>query len=379
MSLHDIAQAYWPILAVAFGVSVIMTPICRWFALKRKIVDRPDDFLKPHKRPIPYLGGVAIFAGWSAGLITALLRYPPAVGPTIGLGDRPSIYSPMLLSILAAGAVITALGLADDLRILSPKIKLAGNVVAAFILLQAGIGTDVAAIIAGSLKTPFLDYPHWLIVLYSVPISVFIIVGACNATNLIDGMDGLCSGVLAIISFGFLVLAVNIHLYADWPPNFVLRVIIALAMMGSALGFTPYNRNPATIFMGDAGSMLLGLNAAIMLLLFADLYNFRWLLASLMVFGLPLADMLLTLARRWRSEKPLMTGDRSHFYDQLFDRGMSVRQVVGISYALATAFAALGCVSIFIRTRYVIALYALAVVATIWAMAKLRMCRADRT
>jgi UDP-GlcNAc:undecaprenyl-phosphate GlcNAc-1-phosphate transferase len=379
MSLSDVLRAYWPILAVATGVSLIMTPICRWFALQRKIVDHPDDFLKPHKHPIPYLGGVAIFAGWSAGLITALLRYPPAIGPTAGLGDRPSVYAPLLLAILAAGAVITALGLADDLHILSPKTKLAGNLVAALILIGAGIGDDIAGIIANSLKAPVTDYPHWLIVVYSVPISVFIIVGACNATNLIDGMDGLCSGVLAIISFGFLVLAVNVHLYGDWPPNFVHRVIVALAMMGAALGFTPYNRNPATIFMGDAGSMLLGLNAAIMLLLFGELYNIRWMLASLMVFGLPVADMLLTLARRWRSEKPLMVGDRSHFYDQLFDRGMSVRQVVGISYALATGFAMLGCISIVIRTRYVVAIYALAVVVTIWAVAKLKMCRVDRT
>jgi UDP-GlcNAc:undecaprenyl-phosphate GlcNAc-1-phosphate transferase len=149
-------------------------------------------------------------------------------------------------------------------------------------------------------------------------------------------------------------------------------------MMGAALGFLPYNRNPATIFMGDAGSMLLGLNAAIMLLLFAkSSVTFRWTLGSLMIFGLPLADMLLTLARRWRNQRPLMQGDRSHFYDQLVDRGWPIKRVVRVSYALAAFFAIMGCVPIVLRLRYIVPLYILVFAAVVGLVVKFKMVRVE--
>ena len=129
--------------------------------------------------------------------------------------------------------------------------------------------------------------------------------------------------------------------------------------------------------MGDAGSMLLGLNAAILLLLFTSSGGMRWMLGSLMVFGLPLADMLLTLARRWRNQRPLMLGDRSHFYDQLLDRGWPVKRVVRISYALATLFALLGCAAIIVRLRYLLPLYALVAVALVAVVTKMGMVRVE--
>lgn len=97
-----------------------------------------------------------------------------------------------------------------------------------------------------------------------------------------------------------------------------------------------------------------------------------------MVFGLPLADMLLTLARRWRNERPLMQGDRSHFYDQLLDRGWPVRRVVQTSYALAAAYVVFGCLTIQLRTRYIVFLYGLVVLATIWLIAKFNMVRLEK-
>jgi UDP-GlcNAc:undecaprenyl-phosphate GlcNAc-1-phosphate transferase len=149
-------------------------------------------------------------------------------------------------------------------------------------------------------------------------------------------------------------------------------------MMGAALGFLPYNRNPAKIFMGDAGSMLLGLNAAIMLLLFAkSSETIRWMLASLMIFGLPLADMLLTLARRWRNQRPLMQGDRSHFYDQLVDRGWPIQRVVRVSYALAVFFALMGCAPIVLRLRYTVPLYLIVIAGAIALVIKFKMVRVE--
>jgi UDP-GlcNAc:undecaprenyl-phosphate GlcNAc-1-phosphate transferase len=149
-------------------------------------------------------------------------------------------------------------------------------------------------------------------------------------------------------------------------------------MLCAALGFLPLNRNPAKVFLGDAGSMLLGLNVAVLILLFAELHLVRWMVGSLMVFGLPLADMYLTLARRWRNVRPLMQGDRSHFYDQLRDRGWSVRQVVAISYLLTLAFVLAGCSVIFIRTRFAILVYGFVVTAVIAAVWKFDMVSIER-
>jgi UDP-GlcNAc:undecaprenyl-phosphate GlcNAc-1-phosphate transferase len=220
---------------------------------------------------------------------------------------------------------------------------------------------------------------RWLELVYSVPITLFIIVGACNAANLIDGLDGLCAGVLGIIALGFFILAMNLREAANLPVTVANeRIVLALAMLGAAAGFLPFNRNPAKIFLGDAGSMLLGLNAAVIILLFAEGGLVRWVIGSLMVFGLPLADMCLTLARRWRNGRPLMHGDRSHFYDQLLDRGLTVRQVVAISYLLTFAFVLIGISVIFLRTRYAILVYIVATMALVAAVWKFNMVSIER-
>jgi UDP-GlcNAc:undecaprenyl-phosphate GlcNAc-1-phosphate transferase len=353
-------EQVWPIAAISLGVSLIATPVCRRIALARRIVDRPDDFLKPHEKPIPYLGGVAVFAGWLAGILVAML-----------LADI-QVRTVTMAAIAAAGLAIMLIGLFDDLRVMPPVVKLLCNIAVAAWLLYFGIGDRIIEV-----ATHFFVAPTGR--LYSVPIAVFVIVGACNATNLIDGLDGLCAGVLGIISLGFFILAVNLREATGLPAMIANeRIVLALAMLGAAAGFLPYNRNPAKIFLGDAGSMLLGLNAAVLILLFAEAYLVRWMIGSLMVFGLPLADMCLTLARRWRNGRPLMEGDRSHFYDQLRDRGFSVRQVVAISYVLTLAFVLVGISVLFLRTRYAILVYTLMVLAVVAAVWKFNMVSIER-
>lgn len=342
---HDFLGQLWPVALVPFLVVLVATPLCRKLARRYRIVDRPDDFLKPHKKPIPYLGGVAIFAGWAAGILLA-----------IGLDWLP-LRPGFLAGILVAGLAIMLIGLLDDLKTMTPRVKLALNMAVGLFLLWIGVGRDsfhvfVRASVAAYYQDPTL---HWIELLFSIPLTLFIIVGACNATNLIDGLDGMCSGVLGIISLGFFVLALHLAVFnADKEINSE-RLVLSLAMLGAAAGFLPYNTNPASIFMGDAGSMLLGLNAAVLILLFSEPGIIKWMLGAVTVFGLPIADMVLTLLRRWRNAQPLMLGDRSHFYDQLVDRGYSVRQVVVISYALSVGFAVIGCAAaIFLRTRWVI-------------------------
>jgi len=376
-TLTDIIATYWPVLAFSFVVSLAATPLCRRLARRRNLVDRPDDFLKRHARPMPYLGGVAIFLGWTAGILLALIQFEQSASLAAGRRDAASLHTGMMAAILLAGLAIVALGLFDDLRLLSPVAKLLGAAAIAAALISVGVGDDIISIVLRSTGFQVDNLPRWLILIYSVPLTLLITTGACHATNLLDGLDGLCSGVLGIIAAGFLILAVHLHVWGQWDPFDVQRVVLALAMMGAALGFLPYNRNPATIFMGDAGSMLLGLNAAVLLLLFAESHAVRWFLGAAMVFGLPIADLILTVVRRWRNEHPIMRGDRSHFYDQLIDRGMSVRRVVTISYGLATFFAIVGCLAIVLRTRYVILLYVIVAAGAAVATARFRMVRLE--
>ncbi len=388
VTVTQIVQSYWPVLLCSFLVSLLATPICRTIALRFNIVDRPDNLLKPHKRPVPYLGGMAIFAGWAGGILLALALFGSSEKPGVGalaspapsqagsavkvampegvpIGDSPAPLAERtgpgfkirnMIGVLLGGLVVTLLGLFDDLRAMTPKKKLAGLTLATFALFATGVGNEAFRVVFKAIG-PQPAMPHWLVLACSLPIVWFVVVGACNATNLIDGMDGLCSGVLGIMAAGFLVLAVHMHLYSHWHPMDAQRVVLSLAMMGAALGFLPFNRNPATIFMGDAGSMLLGITAAIMLLFFAESSGVRWLMGSVMVFGLPLGDMVLTLVRRWRHGRPLMQGDRSHFYDQLVDQGWPVRKVVRLSYLIALIFALAGCSAIVVRVRYLVPLY----------------------
>lgn len=364
-SMGEIGRHFWPVAAISFGVSLLCTPLCRKFALRYGIVDRPDNFLKPHQKPIPYLGGVAIFAGWLAGILI-----------TLGL-EGVNVRAGLIGGVALAGLTIMLLGLFDDLRFLRPSIKLACNIAVAVWLLWLGLGDKLVHVATDFMNVQFSPQERWLELAYSVPVALLIVLGACNATNLIDGLDGLCTGVLGIISIGFFILAAHMRLYSGIEINNE-RIVFALAMLGAAAGFLPFNLNPAKIFMGDAGSMLLGLNAAVIMLTFQASGAIRWMIGALMVFGLPIADMLLTLARRWRNGRPLMIGDRSHFYDQLRDRGMSVRKVVGISYMLTVAFVLLGTSVIYLRTRYAILVYFISILAAVAAVWKFDMVSIER-
>lgn len=358
-------RQFWPVALVSFFVSLLATPACRRIALKYGIVDRPDDFLKPHGRPIPYLGGVATCLGWLAGILIALTLSDIQLHPRIIWG------------IALAGVVTMLIGLFDDLRVMSPGVKLVSNVAVAVFLLWLGLGDELVNVLTHFTGMRFGPGERWLELAYSVPVAMLIVVGSLNATNLIDGLDGLCTGVLGIISIGFFILAAHLrisHPGVDLRGGMAdERIVLSLAMLGAAVGFLPFNLNPAKIFLGDAGSMLLGLNAAILILLFGQVQVTRWLIGALMVFGLPIADMCLTLVRRWRNGRPLMQGDRSHFYDQLRDRGLTVRQVVAVSYLLTLAFVLMGISVLFIRTRYAILAYFVTVLVVILAIWKFDM------
>jgi UDP-GlcNAc:undecaprenyl-phosphate GlcNAc-1-phosphate transferase len=251
-------------LIVALAVTAIATPVVARLAVRLDIVDRPGP-LKVQTVPVPYLGGIAILAG--------------VAGPLAA--TRPVLALPLCL---AAG-----LGLVDDIHDLGLRPRLATE-------LAIGVLTAVA-----------VDVPVLLI-----PAVVVITVVLINAVNLLDGLDGLASATVLVAAVGFAVV-----LDGDF-------AALALALVGALAGFLLWNRPRARIYLGDAGSYLLG--AALAVLCAATLRDgepFSSFAAALLLVGVPVGDTAVAVLRRWRAKQPLLKGDRGHVYDQLVTRSWS--------------------------------------------------------
>jgi UDP-GlcNAc:undecaprenyl-phosphate GlcNAc-1-phosphate transferase len=355
LSWDTVLSPHVYVFYAAFIVSFAFTPIMRLVANYYGIIDQPDHLRKLHKAPVAYLGGVAVFIGWVAGLAMSQLHIPQ--------DEIGSPHLPVKLNVIFGALIIVAMGLWDDVKRIPPRNKILGQVIAAIILLKGGVGSHCLEPLLSPLNVrlqillgPHFFIPHSLAEVLSWSFVVFLVVGCCNATNLMDGLDGLCGGVTAVIVGGFLFLAVRLAVDAqdqDWD---AVRIVLALALLGATLGFVPYNFNPASIFMGDAGSMFLGYSCATLIVLLAA-ENSKWLLAALVMFALPIMDSTLALARRWVNRRPLFSADRHHFHHQLVARGYSIRKTVIILYGLAIGFCLLGMLIAYMRTRYAVAFY----------------------
>jgi UDP-GlcNAc:undecaprenyl-phosphate GlcNAc-1-phosphate transferase len=364
LTADEVLSPYMYVFYAAFAVSFVFTPVMRSIATYYGIVDRPDQVRKLHKAPVAYLGGIAVFLGWLAGLAMSQFLWTHRVGP--GLPDHVIVR----FSIVASACMIVALGLWDDLRSIKPRIKIAGQVAAAWVLLSAGVGLKISFHILDPIFRRLIDTcPSlgWLMMdpLYSniahvcsIIITTAVVVFCCNATNLMDGLDGLCGGVTAIVAAGLLFLAVYLGMTGatentNWDG---LRVVLGLALLGGVLGFVPYNFNPASIFMGDTGSMFLGFACATLIVLMGDREG-RWFLAAMVMFSLPILDTTLAFARRYINGRPLFSADKFHFHHQLVQRGLSVKRAVITSYGLAIFFTLAGAAVVVIRERYAVGFY----------------------
>ena len=354
----EVMSPYIYVFYVSFIVAFIFTPIMRAVAIYYGIVDQPDGLRKIHSKPVAYLGGIAVFLGWICGLAFSQFLQTHTGEPAF----QSHLY--INFSIVVGASVIVILGLWDDLTGVNPWAKIGGQIFAASFLLYFDIGTHCARPMFAPINTRLLNLAGWqfpdgLITIISCAIVFFVVVGCCNATNLMDGLDGLCGGVTAVIAAGFLFLAVNIaRTSGGINPNLDgVRVVLGLALLGAVLGFVPYNFNPASIFMGDSGSMFLGFSCATMIILAAQETHPKWFLASLVMFALPVLDTALAFARRFVNRRKIFSADRHHFHHQMVARGFSVKQTVLISYGLAVFFAIAGATVVFMRTRYAVAFY----------------------
>ncbi|MBL4701300.1 MAG: undecaprenyl/decaprenyl-phosphate alpha-N-acetylglucosaminyl 1-phosphate transferase, partial [Phycisphaeraceae bacterium] len=270
-------------------------------------------------------------------------------------------------AIVIGGAVIALTGVIDDVYGVSPRVKVGGQLFAAAALATQDVGTELVIDTFSSLGVAF---PHSDLVAYVLG-AVFIavlVVGGCNSMNLLDGMDGLASGISAIAVGGLLIISLIVAIGMSnpmaEPPGIDLitspiRIVMCLAIIGTIMGFLPYNFNPANIFMGDAGSLLLGYLCVSTLLLLAHAPGPgpALVMAALVVFALPFTDTILAITRRKLSGKPIFSPDKAHLHHQLRKSGLTIKQTVLAMYALSFGFATIGCMMVFLRWRYVLAIF----------------------
>ena len=343
----------------ALAITYVMTPVVRWFAVKVNLIDRPSD-RKVHARPTPTLGGLALLFGLIGGGVVA--RFLPGT-------EFNTVFATTEPMGLAAGAlVIFALGAVDDVRALPAPVKLAGQTFAAGLLFLSGV------------KMNYLLLPTQTLSLsddVSVLVTVIWLVAMMNAINLVDGLDGLAAGIVAIAASSFFVYTYQIAESGGYlTPS---APLLAIIIVGATLGFLRHNFYPAKIFMGDSGSMLLGLalggatiagigsapsiplsnsGSAVFLAYFP-------LLIPLAVLALPIADSLLAIVRRARKRRNVFLADKQHIHHRLMDLGHGHRQAVIVMYIWSALAAGAGLAFSFLDSSGVIFALPVAVAAIV--------------
>ena len=292
-------------IVIAFVISFAMTPLVKSFAIKIGAMDVPRDQRRMHNHPIPRMGGLAIFFGF---ILTVLLF---------------ANITTQLRGVLIGSVIIVMVGAIDDLVTLSPWAKLAGQVIAAIV----AVAHDVVILIFMN-PNIFSENQYLILETLAIPVTIVWIVGVTNAVNLIDGLDGLACGVSTIASLTMFVVALLVS-------ESNVAVVLA-ALMGACLGFLPYNMNPAKIFMGDTGALLLGyLLATTSVVGMFKFYAVVTFLVPVLALALPLFDTLFAIIRRvLRGQSPFHP-DRGHFHHRLMDMGLNQKQAVAIMYAIS--------------------------------------------
>lgn len=292
--------------SVAILISFLMTPLAKRFAHMAGAIDVPKDDRRIHKAPIPRLGGLAILVS----TVLSILLF-------VELDN--SIYA-----ILVGGIVIAISGVIDDIKPMTPKLKMLFQIVAAGILVYGGVSIQI-------ITNPFQEGGYISLGMLGIPLTLFWVVGITNTVNLIDGIDGLSAGASAISALSFAVIS-----YIMGDSNVA---IMSLILAGAAIGFLPYNFNPASIFMGDTGALYLGF----MLSAIAIEGAVKGVAAVAMVIpiltlGLPVFDTTFAILRRYKNKRPIMEADRGHLHHRLLDLGFGQRRTVVILYIVSAVF-----------------------------------------
>ncbi len=314
---------YGVVFAVAAAVTFVLTPVVWRLARRWGAVVKPDE-RRIHERPTPTLGGIAMLIALLAALGVA--RVMPGFGAVFESSE------PFGLAI--AAIVILAIGMLDDLREVSAPAKVAGQVFAASILGLAGV-------VMFYFRVPFADF-YVLSPDLGFLVTVVWVVAMANAVNLIDGLDGLAAGVVAIAAGAFFVYSYRLADVGLLSPDNMAPLIVAITC-GLCVGFLPHNFHPAKVFMGDSGSLLLGLLMAATTISVggrtADQFSgqtyffFAPLVIPFVILGVPFVDTALAIIRRARRRSSLSQADKEHLHHRLMRQGHGQRRSVLILWA----------------------------------------------
>ena len=289
-------------LFMAVLITIGMTPLLSSLAIRHNLVDLPSE-RKVHFRPIPRIGGVAM----ACGVFVPLLFWYHA--------DR------FVLAFLAGAAVLVFFGLLDDLQDIPPKVKFVGQIIAAMIVIMGG-GVQITSL--GMLLPDAMQLPAVI----GIPLTLVAIVGATNAINLSDGLDGLAGGSCLLI-----FAAVGCLAYLE---GSTVIGLIALALFGVLFGFLRFNTHPATIFMGDAGSQFLGFSAATLSITLTQLKPTLSPVLPLILLGFPILDTLTVMVTRIAQKRSPFSADKNHFHHHLLGLGLQQSESVLVIYVLQT-------------------------------------------
>ncbi len=310
---------FFALFAFSLVLSFVATREVRDLATRRGWVSAPKDGRHVHQSALPRLGGVAIFLAFSISLLVWLgvsLRFPRLVE-----GLAPV----QLFRIYVPACLIFCLGVYDDLRGASTYLKVAVQVIAAAMLFAGGMRVLDLPVIFGSYSVP------WFL---GLPLTILWVVAVTNAFNLIDGLDGLAAGSALFSTLVFFVVSLV--------DQSALGSLMSVTLAGAILGFLRFNFNPATIFLGDSGSLYIGFMLSALALACAQKApTFVAVAIPVVSFGLPILETSLSVLRRLIAGRPIFTADREHIHHKLLQMGFSHRQVVIVLYAVSAIFALL--------------------------------------
>lgn len=301
-------------------ISLLITPLVKKIAFKINAIDVPNDERRVHNCPIPKMGGLAIYISF---VLVFLINIKHSIASDYGL--------------IIGSFIIIVGGIIDDIKTLRPRYKLIFQVLATFCLIFSGTAIKLVT-------NPFYGiHPYINLGLLSIPITIVWVIGITNAFNLIDGLDGLAAGIAFISSITLMIVALINGRYET--------VILTTILSGAILGFIPYNFNPATIFMGDTGSQLLGfLLAAISIDGAIKSATSLVIAVPLLALGLPIYDTLFAMIRRKANGKPIMEGDKGHLHHRLLNLGLNQKQAVIIMYITSAMLGGLAVIAMLVSS-----------------------------
>ena len=300
------------VLGVAAAASWLLTPPAARLGVKLGLVDQPSA-RRVKSRPVPTSGGLVVFGAFAASMIAVLLLHQSG---SVELARKVG-------ALLVGGTAVLILGMADDKHSLKPGVKLSVQAVVALAMVFAGVGIERVHIPMG----PMIQLGWW-----SYPLTVLWFIGFMNALNLIDGLDGVASGIVAITAGTMLLVG-----FLD---NAVVLVFMCAALLGSTFGFLLHNFPKGDVYLGDAGSTVLGFFlAGAATLGAANDGASKSLLIAAACMAVPAFDVATSVARRWRSRSGIMTADRSHVHHRLIRFGLSPRMAVVVLWGATVFFA----------------------------------------